>query len=984
MAGKLFLSILFITTMIPCLSVYGQKPALRHFDMQDKLPSNYSYRVYQDSRKFIWVCTAGGVSRYDGHKWQNFTTLNGLPYNDIQNFYEDDAQRLWLCNYSSHFCYIDLKTDSIYTIINTFTEDNFSYTNYYIQKDDTTIATSIFGNSYYYELHPKKGTIKKIIIPNSDFYPCYKEVSVKLLNSIFFDNSLIKKINNTHVLSKLPNSNYSTNLFCGYTKETLYISGSTFLKKMSLVNFKKKFGNLEKCSIFDNQYYLLQFEKQIIVMDTNFRIADKFNFFNTLDIHIAFTDSNHNYWLTSKQNGFYLLSNSAINTKQFNLSNSTFSNKITCITSTPNSIIFATTNGTIYEKNKNIIRPIFKLKSKGYIRDITFHKQSNKLVFITNESNISAGFLHRSTEKATTLKNSQNIDNIYSEIYKFKAGIYFTKHGFKSVKYINDLLYLISTNNIMIEGGEKISTPYRIITTAIDSTGGLWCGGPQGLNFYTKNGAIKSIRKIKEKYPITSKSILDLVYIKNVLWVATESNGLYLWNGNKIIESSVLNNTIVYKLQSYGDYIYASTNFGIYQLAYNSKIESIEILEIYNTKFGLENNSIGAFCVFNDKIYIGADNCFYEIPLKNETDTISSKKILEVSNFTIGDITVPNDTRFIKVTYKQNYFKINFYDLNLYDADQSHYKYFIEGLDDTWHSSLNNSLQIYNLDPGNYTIRFQSTDIRGNVTELAKNIRIEIKPFWLFSKSSKIIISIGLLSILILYFLNTVRQIKLTTDKEIQFNKKIANLKLEALQNQMNPHFVFNCLNSIQNLILSKNWSDANSSLQKFSKLIRAILETSYKKSTTVQNEIEFLKLYFELEKLRFGDNFHFYILIDSNFDRNIEIPAMLIQPFVDNAIHHGISPKKEGGSVTVAFELLNNLLLITIKDDGIGRAASLQNKALRVEKHISRGLQLTNDLVNSWNYEFNLSISYKIEDNCDQDNKCTGTTVLISIEHII
>jgi len=162
--------------------------------------------------------------------------------------------------------------------------------------------------------------------------------------------------------------------------------------------------------------------------------------------------------------------------------------------------------------------------------------------------------------------------------------------------------------------------------------------------------------------------------------------------------------------------------------------------------------------------------------------------------------------------------------------------------------------------------------------------------------------------------------------------------------------------------------------------LMRLILDASFQKFTTIADEVKFLKLYLELEKLRFGDVFRFDVKIGKDLDYQTEIPSMVIQPFVENAIHHGVSKLERDGEINVYFEKENNHLKITIEDNGIGRSASTkQNKLLNSFK-ISRGNQLANEKIDVLNRYYNLNITMDILDKIDANNNPQGTKVIIQM----
>lgn len=170
-------------------------------------------------------------------------------------------------------------------------------------------------------------------------------------------------------------------------------------------------------------------------------------------------------------------------------------------------------------------------------------------------------------------------------------------------------------------------------------------------------------------------------------------------------------------------------------------------------------------------------------------------------------------------------------------------------------------------------------------------------------------------------------------------NKRFAEFELKALQAQMNPHFLFNCLNTIKFFITTNNHSAANKYLTKFSKLLRMFLDHSTSESITIEEEINMLRLYIELEQMRFDEGFNFHLQVDESIDyKNTEIPATILQPFVENAINHGLVNLNRQGNLTLIFEQKNGCIVGIIDDDGIGRAeAARLKKPFNITTYIKR-----------------------------------------------
>lgn len=282
----------------------------------------------------------------------------------------------------------------------------------------------------------------------------------------------------------------------------------------------------------------------------------------------------------------------------------------------------------------------------------------------------------------------------------------------------------------------------------------------------------------------------------------------------------------------------------------------------------------------------------------------------------------------------------------------------------------------------------EAAHLEDNKVVQQQKIGFKITLIWWQSWAMLIFI---LLVISILIFWKDVFDFKKHIDFEKQ-NKKISELELRTLQLQMNPHFIFNALNSIQSYIITNDTLKANEYLTKFANLIRLFLESSRKKSISVSEEKRLLYLYCEIEKLRFEDKFDFEITIGPNVNVYMEIPTMMIQPFVENAINHGLRYKKESGMLSISFKQDEKYIICEIKDNGVGRKMSQKYKEQSKKAYKPQGIQIIKERKQTLNYLNDTNIQFYIEDayiNSDESNQShenfnVGTLVTIKFPILI
>ena len=215
-----------------------------------------------------------------------------------------------------------------------------------------------------------------------------------------------------------------------------------------------------------------------------------------------------------------------------------------------------------------------------------------------------------------------------------------------------------------------------------------------------------------------------------------------------------------------------------------------------------------------------------------------------------------------------------------------------------------------------------------------------------------------------------------------EFEKQIAETEMAALRSQMNPHFIFNVLNSINRFILSNESSVASDYLSRFSRLIRLILENSKSAKVPLEKDLDALRIYIDMEKLRFQNKFTYEITADENIDQTfVQVPPLLIQPYVENAIWHGLMQKETPGHLYISLTLMKeDLIKVMIEDNGIGREKSAALKSKTAVTHKSFGLQISKDRIRIVNKLYGVNTQVEVEDLHNGYNEAAGTRINLFI----
>jgi len=504
---------------------------------------------------------------------------------------------------------------------------------------------------------------------------------------------------------------------------------------------------------------------------------------------------------------------------------------------------------------------------------------------------------------------------------------------------------------------------------------------------------------------IVSNSIVDFCFDSkgNIILGSTNGN-IYIANytndslniiGTINKDNGISGQIIRFLTCTHNNLLLVGTNTGLNCIDLNKYYISGSIANIVLDKFsGFTDFSGNVGHVVNNKLLIGTTNQFIRFnleALKNTRNNISNLyvKKIEINEKELNLNTIKTLNPWTNIPYSD--FKLPFYknsiifyfDLIKYiRSDKTFIGYKLENQVTVMESqTMDGKIVFQNLKPGNYRLRI-NTDSNNEVPEQEFFIPFSVeKPLWLKWWFLAILI-ISISAIIWLMIKQYSKYIKKQEQKRIDIAEKITEFELKALRAQMNPHFIFNAINSIQNYMLDNNVDMALNYLSDFAKLIRLTLDNVSKKEIPVEQELNYLKYYINLEQMRFDKNIETEIILPPDYDYNkVLIPPMILQPFVENAIKHGFIHKKTGGLIKLHFEInTNNILKCIIEDNGIGRVKAKElNK--NTKTHQSKGIFITNErfaLLNQTRQRKGYQI--KTIDLYDNNNQASGTRVEIYI----
>lgn len=466
------------------------------------------------------------------------------------------------------------------------------------------------------------------------------------------------------------------------------------------------------------------------------------------------------------------------------------------------------------------------------------------------------------------------------------------------------------------------------------------------------------------------------------LWIGTD-NGLVQFDPvkKKVIKiwqtaHGLANNVVYGILQDQQQRLWLSTNNGLSCF----DVKAGRFFN-YDISYGLQGTEFNTNCCYRDPrgiMYFGGiEGLTWFHPGNVPADKFNPPPVitgLQVMNYPYQSDSSLQMRQHISLKPNQNFFTIEFSSLNFSHTNRTVYAYKLSGVDADWvYCGNRRSAGYTKLPPGHYTFQVRSANSLGNWNSTITTLQITILPeFW---QTAWFLTALLLLATALVWWLirRRIKQIR----HEASLQQKISTTEMMALRAQMNPHFIFNCINSIDALIQSNDKYNATVYLNKFAKLIRNILDSSNQHAIPLSKDLDTLRLYIELEQLRNENKFtvHFEVPEDILND-DLKVPPLIIQPYVENAILHGLRNRPgNDGKLIISVSRAADYLLYVIEDNGVGRSATKTN--IRRE-NISYGMAMTRDRVKLFNKETDASVQIT---DLEENDQPAGTRIEVRLK---
>lgn len=936
---------------------FSQNPYYNIIDENWGLPSNTIYDIFQDQNGFIWLGTNEGLTRFDGKNFKTFHSI-ALTSKAGSEIKQDGNGNIWYENFDGYiYC---LKND---TIIKFNSHVPFGFLDYFIENNHL-MALSSSGLTLY-DLNTQK-VLKQIPLDMGSISTTHQigNQFLVLTNEILiFDSNanLVRKVSWETLKSK--SENYPA-LMTGNTNALYCVSPANLegvcysigdeneLKKFIDLEYKEKIQNI--CQTNTKIWLCTQNGVQVFSLDNQSRAKGN-KLFDGINVTKVFEDDEGRIWIGTVDVGLLQIPS--------------FQSKII---SQDEELKKIATNGSeiwCLDKKGN-------LKSLDLITDReeylpgSFPNQFievgdySKNIYLSGSYFVIMGESHSvKMNGRIAVKDVLELDSNY--VVTAASGLIgMIKMGNSKSEW--DFLFDHSSINPNFEQIHTVKTGLRAKSLAMSrGSNHFYCSTNLGLFQFYSNGQSKEI-KVKGESVFLGK----ITYYDNMLFGLDQNMNLCS------IQLESGKNEMKVILKSVADYFVYDSIF-IIKGQDHLKIYRIDDTYRLNclSNLNIRNEEIDDVLFNGESLYFVNEKGLVEIDVAKT----KSKKIRE--NFFIDEVSAKGDKLISGevLAYDRNDIEISFSILDLDGSSEHQIKFRING--GTWKDIpfYQRSLSLPSLAGGFYKIDFM---LDGLLIENA-SVRFEIAIPWWKQNWLLIFTFIITLILIFIYFRWQLLLYKRKNDLQLQkvnLEKDLNKSILTSIKSQMNPHFFYNALNTIQSYIITNDNKIASSYLSKFSKLTRMILEMSEKEKITLSEELEALNLYLEIEKARFNEDFEFEIQIDSKLITDIiKIPPMLIQPFVENAIKHGLLHKSGAKKLLLSFTIIENTLIVIIDDNGVGRKKSEEINS-HTKSHYSYAIKANEKRLSILNLSSEKTSHLEIVDKFDIHENSTGTIVKLQI----
>lgn len=975
---RYILSIIFLLQITLHMEASAQHQMLRHYGVEDGLTSNHVYAMLQDHKNYMWFSTDNGVSRFDGIEFKNFTSIDGLPDNEIIEIAEDTVGRIWLSCYNGIPCFIydnKVNTPANNALLKDIVPSGYLRFCYVGKK---LLLTTDRGSSGGFEID-ELGQFKPLRL-NGLFWGFEKNIlsvssvysgQLALYGSGYQQVDSYRFINGS---SRVPvrsliagGSTCGNNQFAVFYKNNKCNRYEVVQDKIRLVDSFYTSFPISRIYDFGGQLLAQRDNYGIVPVDRQFRVdKSRDMLFSGKLIQHFLQDREGNYWGCTAGEGVYMIPGKKV--LVYDEKSGLLRNNIQKLASFKDEIYIGYNNSSIQVLKDHTIANVQNSMQESV--------QGKMKCLYADDRYVLSGAVNQIMiiSKKTGLARESVISSVKCIRQSRYGGLWLGTHS----------------------GCYKLVLPDKITdtikcgrTTAIceRKNGDMIIGTLHGLLVCKKDTNKQwRIDTLRSSVSLSDISISCIEEWGDVLAIGTVQKGVLLLKGNDhefIHNGSELQdiNCKAMSIDKHGS-IWVASFSGLHRIIVGNDIHHYTIDDI--GKFaGLKNVDINDLLLKNDTAYIANSEGLIAFPINNIVFGAGNGPAVYINDMLVNDTSLHYSYNGA-ITLKPNANNIEFHfsGIDFKSCGNILFKYRLAGLRENWQYTTQNNIRYEALPPGDYRLEVAAMSDQKTWSKHLATIAFSISPWWWESKLFLFLLLLG--GFVITYLVIRWSLLKKHTAfiKEASIKKHIAEIELKAIKAQINPHFIFNTLNAIQYFVSNGQVDKAENYLGKLGSLLRKTLDFSNKTVVTLDDEIKYLNNYLLLEKLRFDDSFIFTINDDSvNNGNAVQIPPMVLQPHIENALRHGFKGKQDQEKkIAIGFRLVDDTLICDIEDNGIGRKASLAEKQNFDLGYISKGIELSHSKLDMYEQLTGKEVKTEIID-LYTNGAAAGTLVRISLK---
>jgi hypothetical protein len=939
-------------------------PPFTQFTTRQGLPSTEVYHVLEQNGR-LWMATDHGLAVYNGYGFTTISSAQGLPDNTILKLFLDDHNVLWLQTFSGELFTLQqgqIKPYAYNHRILSLTRGSIPQS-FCVKADGTVLMSALQPGAFQIDpdgrdsilFHFRKGE------PELRLYVHEAITGHFIVSGNWSDESAssvslnIRTREHGRFNLRLPPGVKGRISACRFNNESIllavgaqvYSFNNRELKPVlslpaDVIALKADGEGMAWAMTRSGLYY---FDPEGMRPPEGPWMANEY-------LSSACRDREGGWWFTTITGGVYYISNFRV---RHLIPDPQLYKPPFCIGLYGDTLLAGTWNGKLLKIGQQGCVPFFTFSDSGYIRSVS-GILSPPVVYVGRDM---SGTIQQGQFSPFRYGYSQSVSGKFvfppggEFMYSTGTAIYFTR---------NDSLLPLSFSSKVL----------CVFPLGEDS---VLAGTYKGLYLVQPSTA-----RITEADSLFQDKRVDAVIRVRDKWVlAVRGYGLYIGRPGRwqvIGTGQGLGSDILHALCATESTIWCASNQGVSRL----ELEQTDPLQYTITHAalaeGLPETGIGDLLLLRDTVWLNGSTGIIWFPA-SERFRNQVPPLLELLEISVNNRVMPRDA-LRQLETGQNNISIRFEGLSMRAGGKVKYSCRLISDRDTFITdTYNRYIDFIALPPGDYLFEVQAFNNSGIPSAKALRVSFSIKtPFWQRSWVWMLVLLIFLTAAYLLFRIR-IRRIRKMEEQKAEFSRQLAGLEMKALRAQMNPHFIFNMMNSIQDFILKNDLKSAQKYLTKFARLVRMILDNSVQSEVLLDEELKANRLYVELEQQRFNQKFEFIFEIDCDLeDRGIRIPSMLIQPFLENAIKHGISHLEGPGRLRLSVKRSNIDLIVEIEDNGVGRKAAAEWNALHQKDHQSMGSILTEKRVEILNTTLRSGIRLDVIDLSDVNGRPSGTLV--------